>query len=243
MNKYKVILISLPLSPEKQSGKLVKIVNAHPTLGIGYIASVLLKNNFDVRIIDCYLKNYDFEQVSHIINEEKPDVLILGSISYHRGLPERIKVDNGPEFISKVLDNYSYQNNIKLEFSRLGKPTDNAFIESFNGSLRDECLNTNWFLSIEDAQEKLEAWRRDYNQFRPHSSLDNMTPDEFAGQLSIGANKPDYRHLGGLVFVGLSRHIFKFIKIVKDVVHKNENLNRSFILVIIFIFPEKTIFI
>ena len=84
---------------------------------------------------------------------------ILDSISYHRGRPERIRVDNGPEFVSKALDNYSYQNNIKLEFSRPGKPVDNAFIESFNGSLRDECLNTNWFLSIEDAQDKLEAWR------------------------------------------------------------------------------------
>ena len=78
------------------------------------------------------------------------------SISYHRGRPERIRVDNGPEFISKALDNWSYENNIKLEFSRPGKPVDNAFIESFNSSLRDECLNTNWFLSIEDAQNKLD---------------------------------------------------------------------------------------
>ena len=98
----------------------------------------------------------------------------------------------GPEFVSKALDNYSYQNNIKLEFSRPGKPVDNAFIESFNGSLRDECLNTNWFISIEDAQDKLEAWKVDYNQYRPHSSLDNMTPAEFAGQLPIRANVPDY---------------------------------------------------
>jgi len=117
---------------------------------------------------------------------------ILDSISYHRGRPERIRVDNGPEFVSKALDNYSYQNNIKLEFSRPGKPVDNAFIESFNGSLRDECLNTNWFLSIEDAQDKLEAWRVDYNQYRPHSSLGNMTPAEFSGQLPIRANVPDY---------------------------------------------------
>jgi len=117
---------------------------------------------------------------------------ILDSISYHRGRPERIRVDNGPEFVSKALDNYSYQNNIKLEFSRPGKPVDNAFIESSGGSLRDECLNTNWFLSIEDAQYKLEAWRVDYNQYRPHSSLDNMTPAEFVGQLSIKANVPDY---------------------------------------------------
>ena len=117
---------------------------------------------------------------------------ILDSISYHRGRPERIRVDNGPEFISKVLDNWSYQNNIKLEFSRPGKPVDNAFIESFNGSLRDECLNTNWFLSIEDARNKLEVWRRDYNEFRPHSSLGNMTPSGFARSLPIGVNKPDY---------------------------------------------------
>lgn len=117
---------------------------------------------------------------------------VLEALRSRRGLPERIRVDNGPEFISKALDNYSFLNNIKLEFSRPGKPVDNAFIESFNGSLRDECLNTNWFLSIEDAQQKLETWRLDYNQYRPHSSLDNMTPEEFAGQLSIGSNKPDY---------------------------------------------------
>jgi putative transposase len=117
---------------------------------------------------------------------------ILDNISYHRGHPERIRVDNGPEFISKALDNYSYQNNIKLEFSRPGKPVDNAHIESFNGSLRDECLNTNWFLSIEDAQSKLEAWRRDYNEFRPHSSLYNMTPSDFARNQLEGLNKPDY---------------------------------------------------
>jgi len=117
---------------------------------------------------------------------------ILEAISYHRGLPEKIRVDNGPEFISKALDNWSYQNNIKLEFSRPGKPVDNAFIESFNGSLRDECLNTNWFLSIDDARDKLEAWRRDYNEFRPHSSLGNMTPSDFAWSLASGAAKPYY---------------------------------------------------
>jgi putative transposase len=114
---------------------------------------------------------------------------ILDHISYYRGRPERIRVDNGPEFVSKALDNWSYENNIKLEFSRPGKPVDNAFIESFNGSLRDECLSTNWFLSIEDARSKLEAWRRDYNEFRPHSSLGNMTPSDFARSLTIGANK------------------------------------------------------
>jgi putative transposase len=98
---------------------------------------------------------------------------------HRRGLlPERIKVDNGSEFISKALDQWAYEHNVVLDFSRPGKPTDNAFIESFNGSLRDECLNVNWFLSLDDAQQKLEAWRLDYNQFRPHSSLGGQTPEQ-----------------------------------------------------------------
>jgi len=93
--------------------------------------------------------------------------------------PSRIQVDNGSEFISKALDKWAYENDVVLDFSRPGKPTDNAFIESFNGSFRDECLNTHWFLSLDDAREKIESWRRDYNDFRPHSSLDNMTPSKY----------------------------------------------------------------
>jgi len=78
----------------------------------------------------------------------------------------------------------AYDNHVKLSFSRPGKPADNAFIESFNGSFRDECLNMNWFLSLKDAREKIEAWRRDYNEFRSHSSLGDMTLHEFAEQSS-----------------------------------------------------------
>jgi putative transposase len=105
---------------------------------------------------------------------------VLERLKYIRGLPDVIQVDNGSEFISKAMDKWAYDNGVKLSFSRPGKPVDNAFIESFNGSFRDECLNVNWFMSIEDAKEKIESWRRDYNGFRPHSSLDDMTPDEFA---------------------------------------------------------------
>jgi putative transposase len=93
-------------------------------------------------------------------------------------IPKKIRVDNGSEFISKVLDKWAYENQVILDFSRPGKPTDNAYIESFNGSFRDECLNTNWFLSMEDAIEKIEAWRAEYNTFRPHSSLGGLTPQE-----------------------------------------------------------------
>jgi putative transposase len=107
-------------------------------------------------------------------------VSVLDSLKTARGLPKSIRLDNGPEFISKALDKWAYENGVVLDFSRPGKPTDNAFVESFNGSLRDECLSVNWFLSLEDARSKIEAWRLDYNVFRPHSSLDNMTPDDFA---------------------------------------------------------------
>jgi len=97
-------------------------------------------------------------------------------------LPHRIKVDNGSEFISKALDLWAYENKVTMDFSRPGKPTDNPFIESFNGSFRDECLNTNWFLSLDDAQEKIENWRQEYNEYRPHSSLGDITPTEFIKQ-------------------------------------------------------------
>ena len=102
-----------------------------------------------------------------------------------RGVPKSIRVDNGPEFVSKALDQWAYQNQVALDFSRPGKPTDNALIESFNGSFRDECLNVNWFLSLDDAKDKIEEWRQDYNDFRPHSSLGNMTPGDFAQKARI----------------------------------------------------------
>ncbi len=99
------------------------------------------------------------------------------------GVPESIKVDNGPEFISKEVDLWAYSHGVKLDFSRPGKPTDNAFIESFNGRFRQECLNQHWFLSMEDSISKIEAWRKDYNQVRPHSSLGGKTPEEFLAAL------------------------------------------------------------
>ena len=95
-------------------------------------------------------------------------------------IPDRIQVDNGSEFISKALDLWAYENKVILDFSRPGKPTDNPYIESFNGSFRDECLNLHWFLSLEDARQKIETWRQDYNSFRPHSSLDGLTPNQFS---------------------------------------------------------------
>lgn len=117
----------------------------------------------------------------------KEVVKTLERIACKRDLPKTIRVDNGPEFTSKVFDQWAYSNGVTLDFSRPGKPTDNAFIESFNGSVRMECLNENWFLSLEDAKQKVESWRQDYNQHRPHSALGNLAPREFAssGQASL----------------------------------------------------------
>ncbi len=104
---------------------------------------------------------------------------VLDRLAFLRGLPEAITIDNGPEFTSNALDEWAYRNKVKLDFIRPGKPIENTYIESFNGKLRDECLNDNWFLSFDDAREIIETWRLDYNRQRPHSSLDNMTPREF----------------------------------------------------------------
>jgi putative transposase len=99
-----------------------------------------------------------------------------------RGAPRSITVDNGSEFYSHAMDSWAYRNGVQLDFIRPGKPTQNAYIESFNGRLRDECLNTTIFHSVPDATAKLEAWRQDYNHGRPHSSLGDLTPAEYAAR-------------------------------------------------------------
>ena len=115
----------------------------------------------------------------------------LEKIKAARGLPQRIKVDNGPEFISQALDAWAYFNKVKLDYSRPGTPTDNPHIESFNGSFREECLYMNWFMSPEDARDIIERWRSDYNEFRPHSALTYLTPAELArktGSEAVGTS-------------------------------------------------------
>lgn len=104
---------------------------------------------------------------------------VLQRLQETRGLPEAIVVDNGPEFAGRVLDAWAYRHGLRLQFIQPGKPTQNAYVESFNGKFRDECLSLHWFTSITDAKEKIEAWRMDYNTCRPHSSLNHQTPEEF----------------------------------------------------------------
>ena len=117
-------------------------------------------------------------------------VTALERVADEHGRPQTIRVDNGPEFISKDLDLWAYFNGVKLAFSRPGKPTDNALIEAFNSRFRQECLNQHWFLSLEDAQTKVDAWREDYNRERPHSSLGNVPPEVFAARRAPAASAP-----------------------------------------------------
>lgn len=97
-------------------------------------------------------------------------------------IPRSITVDHGTEFMSRALEDWAFARGVQLDFIRPGKPVENAFIESFNGRLRDECLNVHQFTCIADAQAKIEAWRIDYNQRRPHGSLGYLTPDEYVRQ-------------------------------------------------------------
>lgn len=118
-----------------------------------------------------------------------------------RGKPGRLVMDNGPEFRGHVLDQWSYETGIPLDFIEPGKPQQNGFVESFNGKLRDECLNEHWFKDLAEAQELIEEWRVDYNEKRPHSSLDYLTPAEFVAILPLGGedeyhpNKKQLTHL------------------------------------------------
>jgi putative transposase len=106
-------------------------------------------------------------------------IRVLERLRLEHGLPERIVIDNGTEFTSKALDRWAYEHHVHLHFITPGRPMENGYIESFHGKFRDECLNEHWFLTLDDARETIESWRLDYNQVRPHSALNYLTPEEF----------------------------------------------------------------
>lgn len=140
-------------------------------------------------IIDCYSR----ECLGLVVDTSIGGVRVartLEEIGANRGYPKQIMSDNGPEFTGSALDAWAYSRDAKLHFIEPGKPTQNGYIESFNGKFRDECLNDNWFVSLDDARQVVEEWRRDYNEERPHSALDNLTPAEFAAK---GAPAPGGR--------------------------------------------------
>ena len=114
---------------------------------------------------------------------------ILDRLFLTRSLPETLILDNGPEFAGTALDAWAAQHGVHLHFIQPGKPVQNAFIESFNGKFRDECLNEHWFLTLQEAQLVIEAWRREYNEERTHSGIGDMTPQEFIIHHQTGAQR------------------------------------------------------
>jgi putative transposase len=107
---------------------------------------------------------------------------ILDRLAQTTGLPQVIQVDNGPEFVAKALDDWAHRRQVKLAFSRPGTPTDNPFIEAFNGRFRQACLEQNWFASFDDARIISETWRKDYNTVRPHTALGHLAPAAYKEQ-------------------------------------------------------------
>ena len=130
-------------------------------------------------VVDNFSRECPVMEADHSLTGQRV-ARVLDRIALVRGLPQVITVDNGPEFISKALDLWAVENKVRLRFIAPGKPVQNAFIESFNGRLRDECLNEHIFVNLHNAQQIIESWRQDYNTNRPHSSLNDMTPEEFS---------------------------------------------------------------
>lgn len=130
-------------------------------------------------IVDDYSRECPAIEVDTSLGGQRV-VSVLERLAETRGLPQVITSDNGPEFAGRALDEWAYRKGVKLNFIRPGKPIENAYAESFIGRLRDECLNETWFMNLKHARETIEAWRKDYNEFRPHTSLKGKTPKEYA---------------------------------------------------------------
>lgn len=141
-------------------------------------------------VVDVFTRECLAMEVATSISSRRVARVLDRLLALDRAAPEALRVDNGPEFISAYLKKWSEQKGIAIRHIQPGKPVQNAHIESFNGKLRDECLNMNWFLHLGDAREKIEAWRRHYNAERPHSALGYRTPAEFSRATWPGAPLP-----------------------------------------------------
>jgi putative transposase len=130
-------------------------------------------------IVDDYTRESPGVEVDTSINGVRV-THVLDRIAVFRGYPKMIVTDNGTEFTGKALDEWAYRHGVQLHFIDPGKPVENCYIESFNGKFRDECLNEHWFIHMQHARDVIEEWRIDYNDVRPHSSLRDLTPSEFA---------------------------------------------------------------
>ena len=132
-------------------------------------------------IVDVYTREAVAIEVGQSLKGDDV-VRTLNRLKLDHDVPKALFCDNGSEFTSQAMDLWAYRNGVKIDFSRPGKPTDNAFVESFNGTFRAECLDTHWFCDLKEAKHLIESWRREYNESRPHQSLGDRTPSEFASE-------------------------------------------------------------
>jgi putative transposase len=132
-------------------------------------------------IVDVFTRESPAIEVGQSLRGEDV-VRTLNRLKHEGRTPKLLFCDNGSEFSGQAMDLWAYQNGTKIDFSRPGKPTDNAFVETFNGTFRDECLNVHWFETLVEAKQLIEGWRKEYNESRPHRALDDKTPSEFASQ-------------------------------------------------------------
>jgi putative transposase len=137
-----------------------------------------------LNIVDEYSRECVAIHVAHSIPAVGV-IQVLERLRQERGLPEVIVTDNGSEFTSRAFDAWAYARGVKIEYIQPGKPMQNPFVESFNGTVRDDCLNLHWFVTLRDAQMTIERWRRSYNEYRPHSSLGGLTPAAYAGTRDV----------------------------------------------------------
>jgi putative transposase len=142
-----------------------------------------------LNVVDDYTRECVAIEVDTSLSGERV-ARVLDQAIERRSQPKSLVMDNGPEFAGRVLDAWAYQRGIHLDFIRPGKPVENCFVESFNGKFRDECLNQHWLVSLDEARRTIEAWRLDYNRVRPHSSLGNVPPEEYAKGATRRSAKP-----------------------------------------------------
>ena len=140
-------------------------------------------------VVDDYTRECVAIEVDTSLSGERV-TRVLDRVIERRGQPKTLVMDNGPEFAGRVLDAWAYRRGIHLDFIRPGKPVENCFVESFNGKFRDECLNQHWLVSLAEARQRIEAWRLDYNRVRPHSSLGNVPPEEYAKGATLRSATP-----------------------------------------------------
>jgi putative transposase len=166
-----------------QRGPLAPAQRANDRWSMDFITDRLEDGRYfrTLTVVDQYTRQCPVLEAALSLKATKV-VDCLERVAVRQGYPKSITVDNGSEFCSRVMDAWAYRNKVKLDFIRPGKPVENGFIESFNGRLRDECLNVELFWSISDAAAKLEKWRRDYHEVRPHSALANLPPAAFAAR-------------------------------------------------------------